>query len=97
MPITLTQLNVDEALRYMGCPPEKADPATRALAEDCARELLPVLRPRWACRTFDMEPEAGGVRLSFHPARRKVNAADQKLPVDDPVIQLFRRLHQKIS
>ena len=64
MPISLTQLNVDEALRYMGCPPEKADPATRALAEDCARELLPVLRPRWACRTFDVEPEAGGVRLS---------------------------------
>ena len=64
MPITLTQLNVDEALRYMGCPPEKADPATWALAEDCARELLPVLRPRWACRTFDVEPEAGGVRLS---------------------------------
>ena len=29
MPISLTQLNVDEALRYMGCPPEKADPATR--------------------------------------------------------------------
>ena len=29
MPITITQLNTDEVLRYMGCPPEKADRALR--------------------------------------------------------------------
>ena len=64
MPISLTQLNVDEALRYMGCPPEKADPATRALAQSCAQELLPALRPRWAYRIFDVTTEEGGIRLS---------------------------------
>ena len=30
MPVALTQLNEDEALRYMGCPPEKADAPLRA-------------------------------------------------------------------
>ena len=64
MPITLTELNIGEALRYMGCPPEKADPATRTLAQSCADELLPVLRPRWAYRVFDASEEEGGVRLS---------------------------------
>ena len=64
MPITLTELNIGEALRYMGCPPEKADPATRTLAQSCADELLPVLRPRWAYRVFDVSEEEGGVRLS---------------------------------
>ena len=64
MPITLTELNIEEALRYMGCPPEKADLATRALAQSCAQELIPVLRPRWAYRVFDIVQEEGGVRLS---------------------------------
>lgn len=64
MPISLPQIDTDEALRYMGCPPEEADPATRALAESCARELYPVLRPRWAWRVFDIAPEEEGVRLS---------------------------------
>ena len=63
MPITLTQLNMDEALRYMGCPPERADPATRSLTEDCARELLAAVRPRWTWRDFDLSFEDGGVRL----------------------------------
>ncbi|MCI8422812.1 MAG: methionine synthase [Lawsonibacter sp.] len=63
MPISVTQLNIDEALRYMGCPPEKADPATRELAEHCAAELLPVLRPRWAYRVFQISQERAGVRL----------------------------------
>ena len=50
MSIALSQLNIDEALRYMGCPPDQADPATRALAEDCAARLLEIARPRWTGR-----------------------------------------------
>lgn len=64
MPITVTELNIDEVLRYMGCPPDQADPATRALAEGCAAELLRVIQPRWAYRVFDLIMEEGGVRLS---------------------------------
>ena len=64
MTAAVTKLSLDEALRYMGCPPERADPATRALAESCAGELLQAARPRWAWRIFDLVPEEGGVRLS---------------------------------
>lgn len=63
MPIALPELNIDEALRYMGCPPDKADPAIRALAERSAAELLPVTRPRWAYRVFAVTREEDGVRF----------------------------------
>ena len=63
MPITLNQLNIDEVLRYMGCPPDRADPATRALAEDCAAQVLQTVTPRWTWRVFDLTFETGGVRM----------------------------------
>ncbi len=63
MPITLNQLNIDEVLRYMGCPPDKADPATRALAEDCAAQVLQTVTPRWTYRVFALDFEEGGVRM----------------------------------
>ena len=50
MPITITKLNIDEVLRYMGCPPDKADAATRALAEESAGQMLRAVTPRWTCR-----------------------------------------------
>ena len=40
MAITVTRLNPDEVLRYMGCPPEKADGLLRGQVERCAQELL---------------------------------------------------------
>ena len=63
MPITITQLNTDEVLRYMGCPPEKADRALRDQVETCVRELLGVVRPRWSWRMVEVVLEEGGVRL----------------------------------
>ena len=63
MAIAVTQLDVDEVLRYMGCPPELADSATRALAENCAEELLQVIRPRWSDRILKRSEEAEGIRL----------------------------------
>ena len=63
MPITLTQLNTAEVLRYMGCPPDKADGALTAQVETCARELLGAVRPRWSWRAVDISFEPGGVRL----------------------------------
>lgn len=61
--ITVTQLNPDEILRYMGCPPDRADEALRAQVEDCARQLLEVIRPRWSWRVVELTLEADGVRL----------------------------------
>ena len=63
LPIALTQLNTDEILRYMGTPPDQAGAELRALAEECAREMLAAARPRWAYRVFDLEFALGGVRL----------------------------------
>jgi hypothetical protein len=64
MPIALTQLDMDQVLRYMGCPPDKADAATRRLVEECAAQLLPQLRPRWAYRVRGLALEEQGVRLA---------------------------------
>ena len=63
MPITVTQLNPDEVLRYMGCPPDKADAGLREQVESCARELLKGICPRWSWRELDIAFTAEGVRL----------------------------------
>ena len=34
LPISLTDLQIDEVLRYMGTPPDRAEPAIRKLAEE---------------------------------------------------------------
>lgn len=62
--IKVTQLNTDEVLRYMGCPPEKADGFLQAQVEACARELLGTVRPRWSWRTVEIALEEGGVQLA---------------------------------
>lgn len=62
--IELSQLDIDEVLRYMGCPPQQADAATRALAEGCAAEMLALLQPRWTYRTEELSLDPEGVRLS---------------------------------
>ncbi len=59
----LSPLDLDEVLRYMGCPAEKADPETRALVETCAREMEEAARPRWTGRVLDITLEEDGVRL----------------------------------
>ena len=61
--IAVTQLNTGEVLRYMGCPPDRADVALREQVEDCAGELLGTIRPRWSWRAVEIAFEAGGVRL----------------------------------
>lgn len=63
-PLLLTRLDTDEALRYMGTPPERADEHLRALVEDCADQLLSAIRPRWSYRVFNLSPAEDGVRLS---------------------------------
>jgi 5-methyltetrahydrofolate--homocysteine methyltransferase len=61
--IALSQLNTAEVLRYMGCPPEKADGALTAQVEACAREMLSAVRPRWSWRAVSLTLEEHGVRL----------------------------------
>lgn len=61
--ITVERLNTGEVLRYMGCPPDRADGALKAQVEDCARQLLGAIRPRWSWRAAGLAFEDGGVRL----------------------------------
>ena len=63
MSFSLSDLNIDEVLRYMGVPPEKADPATRTLARECGIQLIQEVRPRWTYRVCSLAPEANGIRL----------------------------------
>ena len=46
MPISLTTINTDEVLRYMGTPPDQAGADLRALVEQCAQEVISAARPR---------------------------------------------------
>lgn len=56
-------IDIDEALRYMGCPPERAPRATRELAEDGAREILDAAQPRWCWRLCSLSRDKGTVML----------------------------------
>lgn len=63
MAITISRLDPGEALRYMGCPPEKAGEELWGLVEECAGQVLSAAVPRWAWRVLEVTPEEGGVRL----------------------------------
>ena len=74
----LSPLDLDEVLRYMGCPAEKADPETRALVETCAREMEAAARPRWTGRVLDITLEEDGVvRFPDAPTLRGVKHLDE--------------------
>ena len=62
-PLSLSSLEIDQVLRYMGCPPGQAEPSLRKTVEECAGELLAAIRPRWVSRVFSLSFEADGVRL----------------------------------
>lgn len=62
MDIALTSIPQDEALRYLGCG-SGADPATRALAEECSRLLLAAVRPKALWRELAIQVEADCVLL----------------------------------
>ena len=62
----LSPLDLDEVLRYMGCPADQAPPETRAVVEQCAREMEAAARPRWIGRVLDITLEEDGVRLRKH-------------------------------
>lgn len=64
MDFVLTSVNIDEVLRYMGCPPEQADETLKNTVGQCASLLLKAARPRWAFRAFPISHQEGGIGLS---------------------------------
>ncbi len=59
----LNTIPLEEVLRYMGCPPEQADPVTREAARAASCRVLEAARPRWTWRELALSPEEGGLRL----------------------------------
>lgn len=47
MSIELKQLDTDEILRYMGCPPDQAGADLRNQAQLCGRHICQTARLRW--------------------------------------------------
>lgn len=64
MVLSISALDVDEVLRYMGCPPDRPDEGLRAQAQHACAQILREARPRWTWRCFSIAEEAEGVRLS---------------------------------
>ena len=57
------ELNIDEALRYLGAG-RQAPPELRREAENMARRLTARLQPRYTYRVFSMKREDGTLRLA---------------------------------
>lgn len=64
MPLKVEHLDIDEVLRYMGCPPQKARAELRDQVGRWSEEVCRAAVPRWAWRCFDLAEEPEGVRLS---------------------------------
>ena len=62
-PIVLGQLDTDEILRYLGCPPQQAGAATLSLVRESAGQMLELIQPRWTYRPESIAEEDEGIRL----------------------------------
>ncbi len=60
----LKTIPIGEILRYMGCPPDRADPVSQAAAERAAQRILAAAVPRWTWMETSLSPEEDGIRLS---------------------------------
>ena len=60
--IQLDNLNMQEALRYLGSGGQTPDDAFMALMKDCEKTVLAQARPRYVYRIFDISECDEGVR-----------------------------------
>lgn len=63
MELTLGAPDLEEVLRYMGCPPDRAGEALRRQAAAAWEELRRAARPRWTWRVFPLEATPAGLTL----------------------------------
>ena len=60
----LEHINVKEAVRYMGMGNNKPDERTALLIDECEKELLKVIEPKFVYRVFDIAHKENGVESS---------------------------------
>lgn len=62
--ICLSELNKQEALRYLGNGTQKPSDSLLALLEDCEKEVLAAAQPRYVYRIFDIDECDSGVKAA---------------------------------
>ena len=63
----LEHINVKEAVRYMGMGNNKPDERTALLIDECEKELLKVIEPKFVYRVFDVAHKDNGVEVIGTP------------------------------
>lgn len=63
----LEHINVKEAVRYMGMGNNKPDERTALLIDECEKELLKVIEPKFVYRVFDVVHKENGVEVIGTP------------------------------
>ena len=63
----LEHINVKEAVRYMGMGNNKPDERTALLIDECEKELLKVIEPKFVYRVFDVAHKENGVEVIGTP------------------------------
>lgn len=61
--IIITEINQNEALRYMGQREESNDERLLLLMNQCEKKILQAVRPRYTYKCFDIKQEEGGVSV----------------------------------
>ena len=63
----LEHINVKEAVRYMGMGSNKPDERTALLIDECEKELLKVIEPKFVYRVFDVAHKENSVEVIGTP------------------------------
>ena len=63
----LEHINVKEAVRYMGMGNNKPNERTALLIDECEKELLKVIEPKFVYRVFDVAHKENGVEVIGTP------------------------------
>ena len=88
----LEHINVKEAVRYMGMGNNKPDERTALLIDECEKELLKVIEPKFVYRVFDVAHKENGVEVIGTPLFLGGNADTLKGAVNACFLQpLFLR------
>ena len=61
--IILEKLNQNEALRYLGYRQNAPDTKVQCILDECEKELLSIVKPRFVYKVFDIESVQGGVKV----------------------------------
>ncbi len=61
--MVITKLNQAEALRYMGYGNAMPDDNMQAILDDCERQLVEVIQPRYVYKVFNIDRSDGGIAI----------------------------------